>query len=63
MEKAKSTPPTLEEATVQQPESQDPDYLAWKDAKVRQAIKSADSGKFARDEDVQRVMRKYVPNG
>ena len=56
-------PLTLDEATTPQPESTDPDYLAWKDAKVRAAIKSADAGKFASKEDVRRVMKKYVPNG
>ena len=56
-------PLTLDEATKPQPESKDPDYLAWKDAKVAVAITSADAGKFASKEGVRRVMKKYVPNG
>ena len=56
-------PQTLDEATKPQPESTDPDYLAWKDAKVRAAIKSADAGKFASKADIRRVAKKYVPNG
>ena len=63
MEDTKDRPLTLQEATTPQPDSTDPDYVAWKDAKVRAAITSADAGKFASKEDVQRVMRKYVPNG
>ena len=42
MDQTKDRPPTLDEATTPQPESTDPDYLAWKDAKIRAAIKAAD---------------------
>ena len=56
-------PLSPDEATKPSPESSDPDYLAWKDAKVRKAIKSADAGEFAGKADLRRVMRKFVPHG
>ena len=33
---------SLTEAAPEQPESSDPDYLAWKKAKVRAALREAD---------------------
>ncbi len=56
-------PLTIDEATKPATTKPDADVQAWQDAKVKAAIKSADSGKFASAEDVRRVMRKYVPNG
>ncbi len=44
------------------PEPGDSDYEEWLGAKVRAAIESADAGKFASRADVQRVMRKFVPD-
>jgi len=36
-------PPTLEELTKPQPESDDPEYLAWVKAKVENARRSAEN--------------------
>ena len=36
-------PRTIDEATTPQPESDDPEYLAWKKAQIRAAIKHADA--------------------
>lgn len=36
-------PRTINEATTPQPESDDPEYLAWKKAQIRAAIKHADA--------------------
>ena len=33
--------PTLADLTTEQPESTDPDYLAWKEAKIRNAREDA----------------------
>lgn len=42
MDETKDRPLSLDEATTPQPDSTDPAYLAWRDAKVRAAIKEAD---------------------
>lgn len=36
-------PRTIDEATAPQPESDDPEYLAWKMARIRAAIEHADA--------------------
>ena len=33
--------PTIADLTTEQPESTDPDYLAWKEGKIRKALESA----------------------
>ena len=42
MSDTKDRPFTLDEVTKPQPESTDPAYLAWKAAKIREAIQHAD---------------------
>lgn len=36
-------PSNVEDATEPAPDSQDPDYLAWKERQIRAAIKRADA--------------------
>ncbi len=36
-------PRTIDEATTPQPESDDPEYLAWKKVRIRAAIEHADA--------------------
>ncbi len=43
MSDANQEPLTIEDATMPGPESTDPDYLAWRDARVRSAIAEADA--------------------
>lgn len=38
--------PTFEEMTQPGPESTDPDYLAWRDARVRETLAKMDSGEM-----------------
>ena len=54
-------PPTIDEATKPVTTKPSADVGAWQDAKVRAAIKAADAGEFASDEEVRRVVQKYVP--
>ena len=35
---------------------------AWQDEQTRQAIREADAGDFATDEEVKKVIRKFVPH-
>ena len=56
-------PLTLEEATEPSVKEPAPDVRAWQDAKVRAGLKAADAGDFAHDNDIQRVIRKYIPDG
>ena len=56
-------PLTIDEATRPVTTEPSADVRAWQDAKVRAAIKAADAGDFASEEEVRRVVQKYVPHG
>ena len=62
MDDTKIKSPTLEEATTPQPDSDDPAYLAWKEATIRAALKEADEN----PDDVltqEQMREKYGPAG
>lgn len=50
--------PSFEELTTPQPESTDPDYLAWRDAKVRAALKAKEDG-AATYKSLEEIAAKY----
>ena len=63
MADALKQPPTIDEATKPVTTAPSAEVRAWQDAKVRAAIKAADAGEFASEEEVRRVVQKYALNG
>ena len=57
-------PITVEEATQPGPESTDPEYLAWKEQKIRAALKQSEENPdavYTHDQVFEEIKQKFRP--
>jgi len=61
--KTRSDIPSFDEAVFSPMEEADEKVRLWQATKIRAGIDDADAGRFATKEELQAIIKKYIPNG